>query len=559
MNTDGTVKAHQKISETAGGFTGYLDDGDVFGLRMAYLGDLNGDGINDLAVSARDDDDGGTTLDANRGAVWILLLNTDGTVKAHQKISETEGGFTGNLDDGDLFAAVSSIGDLDLDGVPDLAVGARRDDDLGYDVGAVWLLFLRPDGTVKTHQKIAKDQGAFTDALNTRATLGTSVANMGDFDGDGIQDLVAGAWLDMDGGLFRGAAWLLLLNRPGVKDFTLIDPETDQPIAGYNPIPDGSVLNLKRLPQHLNIRANVAGAFESVRFFYEGFDNFRTENVEPYALFGDTDGDYFEGRLRRGSQELTAFPFTENGAQGEVGVRARLNFTVISDDAGRAVTRFVLVNADSDTDLQVLEDGDKLDLATLPPHLNVRAEVAGPVESIRFMLEPKRHKQVDNHAPYALFGNVSGDYASGIFHNGQQTLTAFPFAKDKGQGQVGNPLSIRFGVINGSNATAAAETPLDVLSLGNSQVVPDHFMLDAAYPNPFNPSTTIRFALPEQAQIRLIVYNMLGREVERLVDGVREAGNHEVTFEAGGLPSGTYLYRLETPVGSFIQKMLLLK
>ena len=58
---------------------------------MAALGDLDGDGVGDLAVGAPRDDDGGT----DRGAVWVLFLNTDGTVKSHQKISDTEGGFTG--------------------------------------------------------------------------------------------------------------------------------------------------------------------------------------------------------------------------------------------------------------------------------------------------------------------------------------------------------------------------------------------------------------------------------------------------------------------------------
>ena len=90
---------------------------------MANVGDLDGDGVTDLAVGAYCDDDGGT----NRGAVWMLFLNADGTVKAHQKISDTEGNFTGMLDDGDCFGcSVASVGDLDGDGVTDLAVGACR-------------------------------------------------------------------------------------------------------------------------------------------------------------------------------------------------------------------------------------------------------------------------------------------------------------------------------------------------------------------------------------------------------------------------------------------------
>ncbi len=89
--------------------------------------------------------------------------------------------------------------------------------------------------------------------------------------------------------------------------------------------------------------------------------------------------------------------------------------------------------------------------------------------------------------------------------------------------------------------------------------VPEAYVLEANYPNPFNPQTTIRFSVPESAQVTLVVYDVLGRQVQVLVDGVRQAGTYEAVFEAGDLPSGTYLYRLETPQGSFVQTMLLLK
>ena len=57
--------------------------------------------------------------------------------------------------------------------------------------------------------------------------------------------------------------------------------------------------------------------------------------------------------------------------------------------------------------------------------------------------------------------------------------------------------------------------------------------------------------------VRLVVFDVLGRQVRVLLDGTRQAGAHEVLFDAGGLPSGTYLYRLETPQGSLVRTMLL--
>ncbi len=75
------------------------------------------------------------------------------------------------------------------------------------------------------------------------------------------------------------------------------------------------------------------------------------------------------------------------------------------------------------------------------------------------------------------------------------------------------------------------------------------------YPNPFNPSTEIRFDLPEAAYVRLVVYDAMGREVARLVDGSLGVGRHAVRWEARGLPSGAYLYRLTA--GSFAEARMM--
>jgi flagellar hook assembly protein FlgD len=81
----------------------------------------------------------------------------------------------------------------------------------------------------------------------------------------------------------------------------------------------------------------------------------------------------------------------------------------------------------------------------------------------------------------------------------------------------------------------------------------------AEYPNPFNPSTTIRYGLSGQAHVTLSVYSTLGQLVSTLVQGEQDAGYHEVRFDGANLPSGVYFYRMQ--VGSFTEtrKLLLVR
>lgn len=245
LNSNGTVKATQKIHETSGGFTGPLSDGDEFGWALANLGDLDGDGVVDLAVSAELDDDGGQ----DRGAIWVLNLKKTGSiVKSQAKISATSGGFTGALSNKDHFGrSICALGDIDGDNKGDLCVGTHQDDDGFTDAGAVWNLLLNADGSVKGHQKISLAEGNFTGTLDPVDHFGASCAAPGDIDGDGVTDLVVGASMDDDGGTNTGAAWVLFLNSETWTDlgFSLAGVSGPPQLLGTGTLVGGSPATLE--------------------------------------------------------------------------------------------------------------------------------------------------------------------------------------------------------------------------------------------------------------------------------------------------------------------------
>jgi hypothetical protein len=105
-----------------------------------------------------------------------------------------------------------------------------------------------------------------------------------------------------------------------------------------------------------------------------------------------------------------------------------------------------------------------------------------------------------------------------------------------GNGQVNNfdYIGVRLNMLRSHGAPPKDEV----------RVSPEAFALGQNYPNPFNPSTVLQYSMPERSNVSLVVLDPLGREVATLVDHIIDSGVHEVTFEASGLPSGTYYARI---------------
>jgi len=136
-------------------------------------------------------------------------------------------------------------------------------------------------------------------------------------------------------------------------------------------------------------------------------------------------------------------------------------------------------------------------------------------------------------------------------------------------------MSVEFGGLSGNNAVSTQQNLMrGILSFfrrgagdiagseadAELSLLPNKYALHQPYPNPFNPATTISFDLPLAGMVTLVVYDIQGREVAKLVGGYQTAGNHEVTFDAKDLVSGVYFVRLDVDGGqSMVRKVVVMK
>ena len=243
-----------KIEEGSGGFNADLDSGDRFSRDHDQAGDIDGDGVLDLVVGARSDDDGET----DAGAVYILFMNTDGTVKSNQKISALEGGFNETLLEKNYFGyGVAGIGDYDDDNIPDIAVSAPNSTNI-----ALYIIHLNRDGTVKSYVKNSN-------------IIAQGLSAIGDLNNDGKIDLVACDPNSDAGGRNRGSIDILFFD------------------------------NASQVKTNETVRINsTSGGFGSG---LEDEDNFGGREV---AMLGDLDND--------GTQEMAVGAFMSDGGKGAV-------------------------------------------------------------------------------------------------------------------------------------------------------------------------------------------------------------------------------------------------
>ncbi|MBT4604313.1 hypothetical protein HOC01_01620 [archaeon] len=229
------VNSNVKISDGLAGFYPFeLGGTNYFGSSITTIGDLDGDGVQDLAVGARND--ANNASESSEGAVYILFMNVNGSVSSNVKITDGMAGFSpSGLGNTDHFgSSITNIGDLDGDGVQDLAVGASDDENSDSAEGAVYILFMNVNGSVASNVKITDGMAGFNPSgLDASDMFGTSIANIGDLDGDGVKDLAVGAYQDSTDETNEGAVYILFMNVNGSVSSNV---KITDGMAGFYPI-----------------------------------------------------------------------------------------------------------------------------------------------------------------------------------------------------------------------------------------------------------------------------------------------------------------------------------
>ena len=530
MNADFTVKNKIMVAPSQP-----LAAEDYFGCAVTGIGDFNSDGVKDIAVGARGDDTGGN----NYGALYLLCLNANGSLKTSIKVSSATTGFSGSdFSASDNFGcSLAFLDDYNNDTYKELVVGA-----CGREVfkGSFWLLTLKTDGTI--HAKNNVRSTTVTDLANFDA-FGSSIAVLNDLDGDNIKDLAVGAPLGEDGtDKGTGAVYFMRLNNNlTVKSFTKISKSSPEltsvlknldqlgnSLCAIGDIDKNGYQDLAAGLYQCDDGAKGAGGVCVLLLGANGV----LSKVEKISSTNGGLGYSIPAGTQFGSALAAVADWDNNGVPGFVCGMQNFNGNAINQGG----LDFINLYGNARTDSVSNNDGTSIKAwGTVNPY--------GLTTTV-----------VIEYGLTTAYGSLSqdsiitgsSDKIVGIKLNGLQLATTYHYRV--------HALNTR-GYTRGKDKTFTTATASNI----SLDLIPTETNLHNNYPNPFNPATRINYDLAADNPVKLAVYNAKGELVQTLVNSIQTAGRYSVEFDGRNLNSGVYFYKLETAGKCLVNKMVLCK
>jgi len=546
MNADGSFKRYQVIDTDEGNFDGSLFPyalnpaltiGSSFGSSAAILSDLDGDGIREIAVGAQQDSPLGG--DSN-GAIFILFLNEDGTVKKHHKI-----GFeTGDMGEFLLLSRsffgsdIAYMGDMNNDGLIELVVSAMGGLTTN-NLGAVYLFSIDEEGAVVHRQKFDYTDGYF----EGHHSVGQGVDNVGDLNGDGIDELAVSA--DSPSGTVGATVYLMYFGeeltvkhilsfdafslnhatRPSWKDFA-------ESITTYHELrPQGEPLiyvgGEKGIFRYENI--DFPPSIDSLHV--EEGPHTSSDSVSIAVDFFDGDGDQVSAFLdwgvsSVGNDTIRLNQVNETRFEGMIPAGPSSTFVV---GKVQLIDQDSLVTISEEFRYRVLPDTpDSLtaSLNEMQPELTWNRT---PGSFLSYQLY--RAKGDSDFVSLNLNGYGSTKYTDRDVQPGniyRYRVTAY---NESGESPPSNEVEVYIPEATSSDSHAKESSERVIVSPG--------------FPNPF--STTVAFTLKTQevTTVHVVLFDQLGREVEHVFEGVLAPGSQRIVWEAGGVSPGVYMVQFK--------------
>ncbi|MEK6155255.1 ExeM/NucH family extracellular endonuclease [Flavobacteriaceae bacterium 3-367] len=319
-----------------------------------------------------------------------------------------------------------------------------------------------------------------------------------------------------------------------VTAFYLINADTNEDIGL---ITEGGLFDIGALPTtNLSIRAEATNDTESVRLELTGaLGTARTENIVPYALFGDKSGNYSGQEFGVGTYMLKATPYSGKGLSGDIGTARTVNFELTNENL--SILSFALVDADTDQDIMTLTDGAEVDLSVLPTsNLNIRALATLGTGSVQLELGGAMSAmRTENVAPFALYGDSSGDFGGQAFIPGDYSLEATPYSESGLGGTQGTSLALNFVVLDQNQISTSAL---------------------ALYPNPAN--VEVMISIDEKAGIQeFLIYDIYGMLVANYpAESFKRAADYALNVST--LKAGIYFLVAVNGQGPNLEKRLVI-